>query len=338
MPEHLAADGEVMAQSAGDMAAPDWWLAAAVGALEDHVYFGLLRLDGSYEDLFVGPNLERLLGGPPQSPEHWRSRIDAADLPSYRACEAELLAGRPAQVDYRVHGLDGATRWIRARVNPEQLADGSVRFAGILSDITRQREAEDRLRAALVALGEANAKLDAAHSKAVELAKTDPLTGAANRRHVDEVLSAMLASGVASVSVLLLDIDDFKDVNDEHGHRVGDEVLVEIVARLERTVRPGDVVARWGGEEFLLVCQDEQQEGMRAIGERIRIAVADRPFRTTVGELSITISVGAVASEGLVNSPDPLVDAADGALLAAKRAGKNRTVVAPQPRGDRAVA
>jgi diguanylate cyclase (GGDEF)-like protein len=355
MPEHLAADTEVMARSAdeGDsrptataraaaarssQAAPDWWLAAAVGALEDHVYFGLLRLDGSYQELFVGPNLERLLGGTPQSPAHWRSRIDPDDLAAYRACEGELLAGRPAQVDYRVHGLDGTTRWIRARVNPEQLADGTVRFAGILSDVTQQHEAEDDLRAALAALAEANAKLDAAHSRAVELAKTDPLTGAANRRHVDEVLSEMLAGGEPTVGVLLLDIDDFKNVNDEFGHRVGDEVLIEIVERLERAVRPEDVVARWGGEEFLLVCQAEQGESVRTVAERVRAAISEQLFRTTVGELAITVSVGAVASHGLAHSPDPLVDAADAALLAAKRGGKNRIVVARRPPSARVAA
>jgi diguanylate cyclase (GGDEF)-like protein len=320
-----------------DLAAPGWWLAAAVGALEDHVYFGLLRLDGSYEELFVGPNLERLLGGTPESSEQWRSRIDPDDYARYRACEGELLACRPAQVDYRVHGLDGTLRWIRARVNPEQLADGSVRFAGILSDITQQREAEDDLRAALVALAEANAQLDIAHSEAVELAKTDPLTGAANRRHVDAVLGENLGSG-APVGVLLLDIDDFKDINDAHGHRVGDEVLIELVARLERVVRPDDVVARWGGEEFLLVCHAEHHESVRAVAERVHAAVAEQPFRTTVGELAVTVSVGAVSSHDYSHSPDVLVDAADGALLAAKRSGKNRIVMATRPDDARVAA
>jgi diguanylate cyclase (GGDEF)-like protein len=223
-------------------------------------------------------------------------------------------------------------------VNPEQLADGSVRFAGILSDVTQQHQTEGDLRAALVELAEANAKLDAAHSRAVELAKTDPLTGAANRRHVDEVLSEMLAGGGSTVGVLLLDVDDFKNVNDQFGHRVGDEVLIEIVARLERSVRPEDVVARWGGEEFLLVCQAEQHERVHTMAERVRTVMAEQPFRTTVGELTITVSVGAVASYGLAQTPDPLIDAADAALLAAKRAGKNRTVVARRPPSARVAA
>ena len=155
--------------------------------------------------------------------------------------------------------LDGRTRWVRARVRPEQLGDGSVRFAGILSDITQQREAEDDLRLALADLAEANARLDAARGRAIHLAMTDALTGAANRRHVDRVLTDLLRTSGPAIGVLLLDIDDFKDINDRHGHRVGDEVLIEVVGRLRSAVRPDDIVARWGGEEFLLLCRAEQQ-------------------------------------------------------------------------------
>ena len=315
-----------------DLATTHWWLAAAVSALDDHVYFGMLDPGGHYENLFSGPNLERLLGGRPPPSEDvsaiWQSRIDPEDLPAYRACERELLAGCPAYVDYRVNGLDGRTRWVRARVHPEQLADGSVRFAGILSDITEQHEADDRLRAALAELAAANAELDAAHTHALELARTDALTGASNRRRVDEALREMLGSTGCAVGLLLLDIDDFKDVNDAHGHRVGDEVLIELVARLRGTVRPEDLVARWGGEEFLVLCRAEKDESVRALAERVRATVGERAFRTTVGELAITISIGAVTGRGATQAADTLVDAADAALLSAKRAGKNRTVVA----------
>ena len=320
-----------------DLEAGHWWLTATVDALDDHLYFGLLQPDGHFDTLFSGPNLERMIGG--QLPalqedvsDAWQNRIDPADLAAYRACEGELLAGRPAQVDYRVHGIDGRIRWIRARVKPEQLGDGSVRFAGILSDITKQRAAEDDLRFALADLAEANAKLDAAHSLAVELAMTDALTGAANRRHVDRVLNELLATGGHSIGVLLLDLDDFKDINDRHGHLVGDEVLIATVARLNRAVRPDDVVARWGGEEFLLLCRAGKHESMRAIAERVRASVGRRAFATAAGDIAVTASVGAVSSRGLAQTAGPLIAAADASLLAAKRAGKNCTVVARPPR------
>jgi diguanylate cyclase (GGDEF)-like protein len=329
------ASGTQADASRADLASADWWLTAAVDALDDHLYFGLLHPDGSYEMLFAGPNLDRLLGGElPDTPEEtsavWQARIDAADVAAYRACESDLLAGRPSQVDYRVHGLDGVLRWVRARVRPEQLGDGSVRFAGILSDITQQRSADDDLRLALANLAEANARLDAARGRAITLAMTDALTGAANRRHVDRVLTDLLMTSTAPFGVLLLDVDDFKDINDRHGHRVGDEVLIEVVARMREAVRPSDVVARWGGEEFLLLCSVEERETVRAISERTRRSVGGRPIATSKGELPVTVSVGAVASRGAVLTSDPhrLIDAADAALLAAKRAGKNRTVVA----------
>jgi diguanylate cyclase (GGDEF)-like protein len=319
-----------------DLATTHWWLAAAVAALDDHLYFGTLHPGGRYEMLFSGPNLERLLGGWPAESEDidatWQSRIDPADVPAYRACERELLAGRPALVDYRLHGLDGTTRWVRARVHPEQLADGTVRFAGLLSDITEERAADDRLRDALAELAAANAQLDEAHTHALELARTDALTGAANRRRVDEALQEMLTTSGLAVGVLLLDIDDFKEINDRHGHRVGDEVLIELVGRLQRAVRPEDIVARWGGEEFLMLCRAEKHESVRALAERVRVGVGEKAFRTTVGELSITVSIGAVTGRGLMQEADPLIDAADAALLAAKRTGKNRTVVARRPR------
>jgi diguanylate cyclase (GGDEF)-like protein len=321
------------------LSATDWWLAAAVGALEEHVYFGLLHPDGAYEELFAGPNLDRLLGGSPPPGESyvatWRRRIEADDLPAYFACEAELRAGLHSQVSYRVLGLDGKTRWIQARVHPEQLADGTVRFAGILSDITEERQAEARLRAALTQLAEANAQLDAARAHAVELSRTDALTGAANRRYVDDVLGDTLARGGTAFGVLLLDIDDFKLVNDRHGHRVGDDVLIELVTRLQAAVRDRDIIARWGGEEFLLLCRTGKRERLRAITERIRTAVCNRPFATSVGELAVTISIGAVSSGGVAQSADALVDAADAALLAAKLSGKNRTVIKRRPRAPR---
>ena len=317
------------------LSATDWWLAAAVGALEEHVYFGLLHPDGAYEELFAGPNLDRLLGGSPPPGESyvatWRRRIEPDDLPAYFACEAELRAGLHTQVSYRVFGLDGKTRWIRARVHPEQLADGTVRFAGILSDITEERQAEEHLRAALAQLADANAQLDAARAHAVELSRTDALTGAANRRYVDEVLGDKLARGGATFGVLLLDIDDFKLVNDRHGHRVGDDVLIELVHAAPGRRAPARHRRALGGEEFLLLCRTGKRERLRAIAERIRTAVCDRPFATSVGELSVTVSIGAVSSGGVAQSADALVDAADAALSAAKLSGKNRTVVKRRP-------
>jgi diguanylate cyclase (GGDEF)-like protein len=313
-----------------------------VQALADHhVYFGLLRRDGSYQELFTGPNRERLLGGSPavgQDPSAlWRSRIHPADLDAFRACDTRLRAGVPSRVDYRVHGLDGVTRWIRVQLQPqEETADG-VYVAGILADVTEQRRVEAELRAALAGLARANAELDAARLQAMRLAGTDPLTGAANRRHADGVLRQLLAGGRHNVGVLITDVDDFKRVNDEHGHRAGDEVLVEVVARLEHAVRAEDTVARWGGEEFLVISSTALTfDDLRALGERMRTAVSARPVATSAGDVAVTLSVGAVTN--CCTTPytvDALLDAADEALLTAKRSGKNRVELARNGRAAR---
>lgn len=310
-----------------------WWLRTTVYALDDHhMYFGLLRFDGSYEELYTGPNLDRLLGGelPPgaDAAAFWLSRVEPADLDAYRSCGPKLLAGLPAEVVYRVHGLDGVTRWMRAQLQPQQLTDEGVHIAGILADITQQRRTEDDLRAALADLSQANAQLDAARVHALQLASVDPLTGAANRRHADDVLRRLLAGGRRRVGVLLMDVDEFKQVNDAHGHRVGDEVLVEVVSRLHQTVRPEDTVARWGGEEFLVLCPAaDTEESVRDIGERIRAVVGARPMATTAGPVALTVSIGAITSPCTADTVDVLLDAADEALRAAKRGGKNRLAI-----------
>jgi diguanylate cyclase (GGDEF)-like protein len=105
-------------------------------------------------------------------------------------------------------------------------------------------------------------------------------------------------------------------------------VLIEAVARLRRSVRPEDLVARWGGEEFLIVCRDTGGRALARLAQRARAGIAARPFTTSAGEIAVTASAGAVAGPGPARNADALVDAADAALLAAKGAGKDRVVTA----------
>jgi diguanylate cyclase (GGDEF)-like protein len=221
------------------------------------------------------------------------------------------------------------TRWIRVQLQPQEVTADGVYVAGILADVTEQRRIEADLRAALAGLARANAQLDAARIYAMRLAATDPLTGAANRRHADEVLRQLLDGGRHNVAVLIADVDNFKQVNDQLGHRAGDEVLVEVVARLQRTVRAEDTVARWGGEEFLVISTALTFDDVRDVGERMRAAISARPVATSAGDVPVTLSVGAATN--CCTTPytvDALLDAADEALLSAKRSGKNRLTLA----------
>jgi two-component system cell cycle response regulator len=161
----------------------------------------------------------------------------------------------------------------------------------------------------------------------LELAsRTDALTGLHNRRHLDEQL-ARLAGADGRLSVLLCDIDRFKQVNDTRGHAAGDEVLRVIAGRLRDAARPGDVPGRWGGEEFLVVLPGTGATEAAAVGERVRRAIAAAPVPLEGEPLPVTASVG-VAS-GVQDGWEGLVRRADTGLYAAKEQGRNRVVTGP---------
>ena len=165
----------------------------------------------------------------------------------------------------------------------------------------------------------------------LELAVTDQLTGLHNRRYMVGQLDALMrraAVGGDPVSVLVIDIDHFKKVNDSFGHDVGDEVLREFAVRLASNVRAIDLPVRHGGEEFVVVMPDTDLEAARRIAERIRLHVAGSPFRVMNGEelLTVTISVGVAASCGAEDNPHALVKRADEAVYIAKSQGRNRVI------------
>jgi diguanylate cyclase (GGDEF)-like protein/putative nucleotidyltransferase with HDIG domain len=176
-----------------------------------------------------------------------------------------------------------------------------------------------------------SAQLEQALREQEQLAVMDSLTGLYNRRFLDAELQLELdrsARSHAPVGVLLCDLDHFKQINDEHGHLVGDSVLREVARRLLNAVRNGDLVARYGGEEFVVLLPGGGKEKLREIGERCRRAFEEAPFQLPHDHNSfVTISIGGACWPDDANTPRGLVGAADAALYRAKAAGRNRILL-----------
>ncbi|HEX6860227.1 MAG TPA: PleD family two-component system response regulator [Caulobacteraceae bacterium] len=164
--------------------------------------------------------------------------------------------------------------------------------------------------------------------QSLELAVTDELTGLNNRRYMEGQLAPLVERAVEggdAVAALMIDIDLFKEINDTHGHDVGDEVLREFAARLASNVRAIDLPCRYGGEEFVVVMPGADLFGAEKVAERIRQNVAGTPFRVAGGSkvLNVTICVGVAATTGEGDSPEALIKRADDAVYRAKSAGRN---------------
>jgi two-component system cell cycle response regulator len=162
-------------------------------------------------------------------------------------------------------------------------------------------------------------------------AMLDPLTGLYNRRYATPQLASIARQAVdagGQFAVMVVDLDRFKLVNDQHGHAAGDQVLVEVSRRLSANLRGGDLLARIGGEEFLVALPLSSLAEARRIAERLCEAVEERPIRLASGSaLSVTVSIGVAVSGGALDGPgavDRVVEAADLALLDSKGAGRNQ--------------
>jgi diguanylate cyclase (GGDEF)-like protein len=188
----------------------------------------------------------------------------------------------------------------------------------------RQRELELLVDDRTAELSQVNARLE-------EMSVSDPLTGLRNRRflagHLEADVHLALRNGT-DLLFFVIDLDKFKSINDEYGHNAGDSVLMEMRERLHEVFRESDFVVRWGGDEFLAIARDTDRDDAGEIAERIRVAIARRPFSLGTGELSATVSIGFAAFPFVKSAPNAVgwarvVDLADQALYLAKRAGRN---------------
>ena len=163
----------------------------------------------------------------------------------------------------------------------------------------------------------------------LRLANTDPLTGLYNRRGLFEVgkheIERFHRYG-SPLGVILLDIDHFKRVNDQYSHAVGDQVLVAVVEKCRKNIRAVDTFGRYGGEEFALLLPETDFDAAQLLAQRLCDAISETPIETSLGPISITVSIGVTCINRETNGLDMLINRADDAMYAAKRAGRNRVI------------
>ena len=211
---------------------------------------------------------------------------------------------------------DFISKPLRPRVLAARLRAGQ-RVIGLQEEVERDRE---EIRHFAAELAVTNAKLQ-------EAAMTDFLTGFPNRRYAMERLEQEWASstrGDRSLACLVIDLDGFKTINDAHGHDVGDTVLRQTSAALKRGLRAHDVVARTGGDEFLVICPDTNHKAALACAERVRKAVASTAVVAGAIELHASVSIGVAVRVAAMTDCDALIKVADQGLYRAKEQGRNR--------------
>jgi diguanylate cyclase (GGDEF)-like protein/PAS domain S-box-containing protein len=253
--------------------------------------------------------------------------------------EEALTGSGSYQHEHRMARRDGTVLHVfdRGKVVERDEFGRATRMAGAVSDITARVHAEHRLRVTTEALIDANISLESkVEERTAELARAneglrtlawrDALTGLPNRLAGMERLTSEFArikrSDVAS-SILMMDVDLFKPVNDTYGHGAGDDVLCHIATLIRQSLRVGDFVARFGGEEFMALLPDTDLAGATVVAEKIRTTIEQSPERT-VG--TVTISIGAALADSSDPDMDIAVRRADAALYDAKRSGRNRVV------------
>jgi diguanylate cyclase (GGDEF)-like protein/PAS domain S-box-containing protein len=260
---------------------------------------------------YVSPAVQRVRGITPEEAMHQTTdqihppESAALNLDYFQRLFAAIAAGTEPpgfHGDLEYYRKDGSIMIGELQVIPHVDTDGNVvEILGVTRDISERKMFEAEL---------------------TRLAVTDPLTGLWNRRHTGELLSADLAQAHRNgqaLTLLMIDVDNFKSINDTHGHQTGDRVLVEVANRLREQIRSTDVVGRWGGEEFVVLLRYCGLRDAVAIAEKLRRRIAEDPFDTL---FSASVSIGAAE----LQDNDDLaswIERADAALYAAKRAGRN---------------
>ena len=265
--------------------------------------------------LYVSPAYERIFGRPASlvlaDYTEWRDSIYPDDLEyAERSLAQVLLKGSVEDREYRILNAEGQVRWLsdKCYINQQREGEQRVIVVGIAEDITEKKQLEGELH---------------------RLATTDVLTQSSNRRHFFECAQQAFENAredCTPLAFLLLDIDDFKQVNDSYGHQEGDQVLQRIADSGKAVLRRGDQFGRIGGEEFAAVFPGCNAQVAEQIAERLQREIQRLSFSHGDHEYGVTVSQGLTALSDEDESLDSLFARADAAMYRAKRQGKNQIV------------
>ena len=221
---------------------------------------------------------------------------------------------------------------------PIQDAKGNTRGAlATFDDISDIEQKNEELQDAMTHLNESREAIERKNKELEYLATRDPLTNLLNRRALFELFENRFENAQkegVELSGIMVDIDEFKSVNDRHGHSVGDEVIRFVARKLMSTARFGDLSARYGGEEFCLILPGSNLQDALAVAERLRITVRTDFTAQFSLDIDLTISLGVASLEGPEDTANDLMNRADKALYAAKTHGRNRVVTWGDPELD----
>lgn len=279
-------------------------------------------VDENESSIYVSPQVETILGVTPEewlgNPTIWRELLHPDDVDdAFDRYERQVAAGEPIQGEYRMIRPDGRQVWIREEAVTLLNEDGEPYLTqGLMHDITASKEAEAQI---------------------AFLAYHDALTGLANRAMFEEMLEPALARARRNdlgVSVLFMDLDMFKPVNDTWGHDAGDELLQQVAERLLDSTRETDLVARQGGDEFLVLLSDLDLttepggalEVAQLLAERIRRAMKV-PFKLSAAEIQTSASIGVSIFPMDADDARSLLKNADSAMYESKKAKRGSVVV-----------
>ncbi len=254
-----------------------------------------------------------------------RRIIDSLEGARLLMLKRQALAGRPLQYAFGASGRGGTEALVPLAVDPQG-------WGALLLQRDGAGFAEDELAMAaeFVRLTALHADEAVATQALRRTAELDALTGTLNRRSIDQWLTRQFArrSRERRLSLLFVDIDHFKRINDLHGHACGDHCLRMVAAALRAALRPQDVLGRYGGEEFIALLPECDVATARGAAERLRLAVEDCAIEWQGNRLRLSVSIG-VATRDPGEQAAELLDRADRALYVAKRAGRNRVSVSP---------